>query len=542
MSDVFYWQGISPYLHSPGVYPGRNPRVERDHKRGLVCEYDVPVKMRDGATIYVNVYRPDTTEKVPALLAWGPYGKHVPFNESRFPGSGVRPDDLSEYCPFEGPDPLYWCPNGYAVVVVDPRGAWGSEGVLTFFSEQEATDCYDTIEWISGQPWCNGKLGMTGVSYLSSIQYYVAALHPPHLAAINPWEGATDLYREVAFHGGIPSDFFKRVARTSWGFSLSGKVEDLARMVDEHPLLDEYWKRKQVDLRKIMVPAFIVANWGDHGLHTRGSIEAFVQISSTRKYLLIHGRRKWQFYREMVDLQRKFFDRFLKDMPNEVDNWPPVRLEVREKYLLGSFRTESEWPLSRTVYTKLYLHPNSVLAPSPLANECSLSYEAKSERLQFEYFFEKDTEITGHMMLKLWVDTDEGDDMDLFVAIEKYDMDGEYVRFPHNVYPYDRGPVALGWLRVSHRELDEERSSFFRPVYKHEKLSKKVPGEIVPVEIEIWPSSTLFRRGERLRLIVQGRDILGYRGFSHTQTVNRGKHIVWIGGKYDSYLLIPVIP
>ena len=107
---------------------------------------------------------------------------------------------------------------------------------------------------------------------------------------------------------------------------------------------------------------------------------------------------------------------------------------------------------------------------------------------------------------------------------------------------YDYAPASLGWLRASHRELDEEKSTPYQPVHKHQKELKLKPGEVVPLEIEIWPTSILFEAGETLRLIVQGKDILAYPGFGHTETINQGKHVIHMGGKFDSHLLVPIIP
>jgi len=149
------------------------------------------------------------------------------------------------------------------------------------------------------------------------------------------------------------------------------------------------------------------------------------------------------------------------------------------------------------------------------------------------------------MKLKLWVQADGSDDMDLFVAIEKVDRAGYLVplAFFGN---HDDGPVALGWLRVSHRELDEEKSTPYQPVHKHTREIKLKAGEIVPVEIEFWPTSILFERGEKLRIVVQGSDIYNYpeeiHTNGHTETVNKGEHVIYTGGKYDSHLLVPVIP
>jgi len=101
-------------------------------------------------------------------------------------------------------------------------------------------------------------------------------------------------------------------------------------------------------------------------------------------------------------------------------------------------------------------------------------------------------------------------------------------------------------LRVSHRELDEEKSTPYQPFHKHQRELKLKAGEIVPVEIEIWPSSTLFERGEKLRVIIQGSDIYSYPNERHTNehtaTVNKGTHVIFTGGKYDSHLLMPVMP
>jgi predicted acyl esterase len=148
------------------------------------------------------------------------------------------------------------------------------------------------------------------------------------------------------------------------------------------------------------------------------------------------------------------------------------------------------------------------------------------------------------MKLKLWVKADGSDDLDLFAAIEKFDRTGDIVRFQF-FGNHEDGPVALGWLRVSHRELDEKKSTPYQPIHKHKREIKLKPGEIVPVEIEILPSGTLFERGEKLRVVVQGSDIYNYpeeyHSDGHTETVNKGEHVIYTGGKYDSHLLVPVI-
>ncbi len=172
----------------PGLRPGSS-LVD-----GMLIERDVAVTMRDGIRIYVDVCRPEAGVAVPVLLAYGPFGKHRSMHPTLAAGADIEPT-LPPGTPFEAPVARYWVRHGYAVVYADPRGTWGSEGDATLWSAQEAQDGYELVEWAGTQPWSNGRVGMSGVSYLAMSQYRVAATRPPHLAAINPSEGISDLYR-----------------------------------------------------------------------------------------------------------------------------------------------------------------------------------------------------------------------------------------------------------------------------------------------------------------------------------------------------------
>ena len=187
---------------------------------------------------------------------------------------------------------MYWCPRGYAIVYPDPRGAWYSEGDLRHGGMGEAEDCFDLIQWLGQQRWSNGKVGMTGVSYLTAIQWQVAPLRPPHLAAINPFEGFSDWYREFAYHGGIPETSFLPRGTGNLQYSTTRTEDTLANAL-AHPLYDDYWASKECDLEAIDVPAYVVASWSDHGLHTRGTLEAYKRMRSKQKWLEVHGRKKW---------------------------------------------------------------------------------------------------------------------------------------------------------------------------------------------------------------------------------------------------------
>ena len=270
-------------LFDPASKGAKPPVYARRVESGVVIETDVAVALRDGATIYVDVYRPVDAIAAP-LIAWGPYGKHGHTQYSvNFPKAGVDDRGMSDYTAFEAPDPFYWAPKGYAVIYPDPRGTWHSEGRATYLSDQEAQDYADLIEWAGTRDWSNGKVGLSGVSYLTSAQWRVVELNPPHLAAINPWEGWTDTYREVARHGGIPETSFWEYLPGRWGHSVT-EVEDLRRETAEREFIDEFWASKAAKLERIKVPAFVCASWTDQALHTRGTLEGFRRISSPQKW------------------------------------------------------------------------------------------------------------------------------------------------------------------------------------------------------------------------------------------------------------------
>jgi hypothetical protein len=479
------------------------------------------------------------------------YGKDT-INLDWLVGMHTRGEyDTSLYTAWESPDPGFWVPNGYAVVKAGLRGTSGSTGSLSPMSKVEAQDYYDLVEWAAVQPWSTGAVGSTGVSYLAMTQWQMAALAPPHLKAAVPFEGVVDMYREWSFHGGIPETSFSR----NWLIATRARcpgidVEDMDQARADHPLYDEYWAAKMPVLANITVPIYIGGSWSTQGLHSRGTLGAFSAVSSTHRWLEVHGRKEWEHYysRQCLERQKRFFDYFLKGVENEWLATPRVRLEVRECFYEGDVRAEQEWPLARTQYRPLYLDgPSGRLVPKALSKEGAVSYAtvAPESEASFTITFDEDTELTGHTKARLWLSSDAGDDMDVFVALQKLDRRGDQVHFPDFNHSED-GRVASGWLRVSHRELDEQRSTPQQPWHAHQRQLKITPGEIVMAEVEILASSTVFRAGESLRLIVRGSEIAplgqGWRSYGHTELVNEGVHTIHTGGPYDSHLLVPVIP
>jgi len=335
-------------------------------KTPIILERDLRVPMRDSVSLLANLYRPRSDGPHPVIISATAYGKDkLPDRLTMFfmRLSGVRFGRLhdSRLTGFESPDPAWWVREGYAVLQADVRGMHKSEGHGGVLRIQDAEDYFDLIEWAASQAWCTGRVGLMGVSYLAMSQWRVAALRPPHLRAIVPWEGVSDLYRELAFHGGIPETKFvptwfnNRIRRgRNRKFPLA---EDFLQERERHPLDDEYWAGKRAPLEDIEAPALVCASWSDHGLHTRGSIEAFERISSRQKWLFTHGRKKWEtFYSdEALAWQKRFLDHFLRGVDNGQERVPQVRLEVRKAYYQQTVRHEESWPLASIQPTRLYL-------------------------------------------------------------------------------------------------------------------------------------------------------------------------------------------
>ena len=539
-----------------GVYPVRILNVD-SLKEKVVIERGITIPMEDGTKLSANVFKPKKEGRYPVVLSFTAYDKDKgpdeyppPLKASYLPDHKFGDIEVSPWTMWEAPDPSFWVSNDYAVVQVDSRGYFSSEGKASLFDEQSIKDFHEVIEWAGTQSWSNGSVGLNGVSYLAITQWYAATNDPPHyLKAIIPWEGNTDPFREVLYHGGIPETVFTRF----WVNRVRNCANDskplppfpIFKLGHKNPwLLTKIQNEPILNLSEIKVPALICGTWSDQGLHSRGAFEGYKQISSPNKWLFTHGREKWSTYysQEALNFQKDFFDYFLKDLDNGFDTVKSVRLEIRES--LDSFyvRFEDSYPIARTKYQPLYLNGDSRQLQSTLPQtEAVVEYDPFTQNAVFSYRFEKDTELSGNMKLKLWVSTDQGSDMDLFTAIKKINAKGKEVNF-YLKTGYKKGPVALGWLRVSERELDKEKSTEWQPILTHLNPQKINKNEIVPVEIEILLSSTLFKKGETLQVVIQGRDVCNLPSMGHHYSVNRGNHAIYTGKDYDSYLLIPIIP
>jgi hypothetical protein len=500
----------------------------------------------------------------------------------------------NKYQAWEVVDPERWVPHGYAVVRVDSRGAGWSEGVLDPFSAQETEDFCASVEWVGEQPWCSGAVGALGISYYAHMAWRVAQRRPRHLKAVIPWEGFLDMYRDPMYHGGILSEFSRRWAaiqavtvqygvgsrarkNANTGESIAGPVDlsdeelaanrrDLFLQCKARPLDDGFYRGRSVDPAQITIPFLSSANWGGMGIHPRGNFMAFTESPARQKWLEVHGDTHWGPFssNDGLDLQKRFFDHFLKGEDNGWGSTAPVLLNVR--HADGRFvrREEREWPLARTQWTRYYLDASTgTLAAGTPPSAAKASYATLGEGLAFRTApLSRETEITGPVAAKLFIESRTAD-ADLFLVVQVFDPEGKELTFQGAMDP--NTPVALGWLRASHRRVDPARSKPWQPFHPHDAVEPLTPGAVYEVDVEILPTSIVLPKGWSLALAVRGKDY-EYKGeisefaktfhyasrgtgtMTHNDPENRPLAVfdttvtLHTGGPTASYLLLPIVP
>jgi len=515
----------------------------------LRVEQDVPIPTRDGGTVSANVFRPAEDGQFPVIMTMGPYPKDIHFSQWN-PVAWRHVPERGPYMHWETVNPEWWVPQGWVVIRCDSRGTGRSPGRPRLLSRSEAEDFHDAVEWAGTRPWSNGRVAVMGISYFAMNAWRVAALAPPHLAAIVPWEGAVDLYRDANRHGGIFSNGFIRAWASHRREAAKDGAEESGPPLPPETYVEMY-ERNNPTLSDIRVPLLSAGNWGGAGLHLRGNVEGFMGAGSVHKYLQVHvGDHVVPFYSmEGRLLQKRFLEQFLKDVDTGITREPRVRLAIRDDGDRYRWRYEDEWPIARTRWTEYHLDATSrSLSTARPSTAAPVTYSAEPHAADRSVTFStapftEETEVTGPVKLRLWVSSSV-DDADLFAVLRNLRPDGAEVTYPGPLPEGPRIAAAYGWLRASHRKLDPARSTLWRPYHTHDDIQKLVPGEMVPLEIEIWPTSIVLARGHRLVLEVGSRDD-ARTTFQHSDPHDRmqsGTNTIHAGGTSDSHLLLPIIP
>jgi predicted acyl esterase len=342
---------------------------------------------------------------------------------------------------------------------------------------------------------------------------------------------------------------------------------------------DEYYASKEYDMSDIEVPLLSVGNWGGILLHLRGNIEGYTHAGSEFKYLrMITGRHDLPFYyTEEVEIQRSFLDAFLKG--EDRVGWsikgklPAVDMVLRkgdvgindaEKEKAYERRTENEWPIARTRYTKFYLTTSRTLTQVQpvITRPKQLSYEAlgtldNPKLLQFTTVpFEEEAEITGHIVAHLNVSLSAyaagttPTDIDLFLTLRYISPSGEEVHYTGTAG--DPVPLSKGWLRVSLRKTNHQHPKHrdYLPWrdYFSTDVQPVIPGDVYGVDVEVWPTNVVVEKGGRIVFEVSSGDTQGSGIFQHVHPEDRsverfgGMNHLHFGEKFVNYVTLPVVP
>ncbi len=557
---------------------------------GIQIEKDVRIPMRDGVRLTADIYRPEGDAKVPALLAVSHYGKELQALALTLPPQ-ARPSVMWDGS-VEAGDIRSIVRHGYAHVIADMRGSGGSEGELCGNYDHGGVgggrDVYDMVEWIAQQPWSSGNVGMAGISYFATIQILGAAESPPHLKAIFCNGGHFDLY-EFGYHGGIlwlmpraafegrggdsgvavrnvtsktkkvlsPEDYEARIRERlddpdmrSW----PNMVHLLNYPETHEPWMDlllnphdgDFWREgNPIALAdRVTIPAYFQVKWG-RGWTVDGTIDCFQKVRGPKK-LDLQGLPPMQErpFHEFHDDMFRWYDYWLKGIDTGIMDEPVIRVFVEG---VRQWRTESEWPLARTEWTRYYLRPVQRLETTP--EQLGADVAPPDGFYQAPFTVTPDVESLCWSTKPLLEDTEMTGPGALYIHASIDTDDTHFVAKLYDVDPSGaRQLVTSGYLRASHRELDEERSKPWRPHHPHDRSIAVPPGEVIKYAIRLYSFANVFRAGHRVQLELACNEPFAE---SHAQLLppdsyhlpsgRATAHKIFRDADHESHLLLPVI-
>jgi len=539
----------------------------------VIIERDVRIPVRDGIGLDSDIFRPKTEGRFPAILTISPYSKGDQSIE-------IMPISFSgERASIEAGDFNFFVRRGYVFIIANLRGTQASDGYFGNIDPDPDSiyDIYDVIEWIAHQPWCNGNVGMFGISYFSVVQKRVAVLKPPHLKTIFAPYGWTDSYRDLYFRGGIMAHGFlnywirryspkfriKNNLRQLWGderyekeisrakedidiISIPG-FRDALMKPDEgfhpliceiilNPLFNEYYRKRVVDFSAdTTIPAYFGGDWKGYAFHLSGDIRAFEKWKGPKKLTIGPGiyldRPFYQYAYEAL----RWFDYWLKGIDTGIMKEPPIHLFIHNT---GEWKSADRWPLTETKWTPFYLHSGGLLSEHEFwpSDDSSTFEDSPYHRGEIEFItpqIVENTEICGPIVLNLYGSTT---DTDIFWFVSLWDIkpDGE------------EELLTRGWLRGSQRKIDPEESKPWQPYHLHTERNLLEPNRIYEFNIEVRPFGILLLPGHRLKLKIKCADdeppktFIEFIGQGQIWRQKTSYVTVYHNHKYPSHLLLPI--
>ena len=507
-------------------------------------DWDVPIAMDDGLVLRADVFRPVKDGRYPVILSYGPYAKGLAFQDG-YPSAWQRmaekhPDvtagSSNLYQSWEVVDPEKWVPHDYACVRVDSRGCGCSPGFIDHFSPRETKDFYDCIEWAGVQPWSNGKVGLNGISYYGINQWHVATLQPPHLAAMCIWEGAADWYRDMTHHGGILCTFWEnwydmQVKTVQYGAGERGRRSRVhGELVCGPETLSEAAARRQPQRTSATTSAPIRSTTTITGRARRSGrrsrrrcsrpptgaasrcIRAAISKASCARPPRTNGSKctasstgRISTPTTAASCSSRFFDHFLHGKNNGWDKQPRVLLQVRhiDKFVE---RAENEWPLERTKWTKLYLDPASgALTRKRAAGKGGDQIRGYGRRRHLPERAaragNRDHRAFGAEAVRLVLHPRRRS-VRRAARVHRRPARRWCSRAPST---RTRRSARAG---CAPRTASSTRSSRrpTGPTTRHDQKQPLKHGEVVELDIEIWPTSIVVPAGYRIGLTIRGKD------------------------------------
>lgn len=530
----------------------------------MIQERDVMVPMRDGVRLAVDIFRPVGSGRSPTLYACALHNKDLQRPEL---AEAIPPQPAHSSLWFgiiEAGDTKRFLANGYAHVIAQQRGVGKSEGELG----QDEWDHYDLIEWIAAQPWCDGNVGMVGISAYAGEQWRAAAQQPPHLKAIFPYD-ACGAYGEIwgirDFHpGGVIQtmpyllDVFSCI-HESRGLpqTLPGALEGMWENAMDNPDYQMYAnlyniltqkgqrsglmfhtlinpfedegvvKESEEKFKKIKVPFYTGsgAYAYTYKMHWQGAQHYFQNIDAPKKMIFTgpaHLSRPFSSYHDEII---KWYDYWLKGQKTGIMDEPPVKYWVMGA---NKWRTGADWPLPETQWTKYYLGSwESLTTEQPIPAEKSqavdmepdtfvqmpLKKTMKVEKLRYmTQPLAEDVLVAGPICLTFYAAIDQ-DDTNWIVVLKDVgpDVSVQTAREGERFVPADlkERELTRGWLKASNRALDSGRSKPWAPFHKLTRKASKpvIPGEVNEYQIEILSTANQFNKGHRICLEITSLDV-----------------------------------
>jgi putative CocE/NonD family hydrolase len=546
----------------------------------MVQTNNVAVPMRDHIELLADLYLPDDAGQFPALLAFSPYPRQI--QNTRLPMGFVEAGASD-----------FFVPRGYAHVIANARSTGGSGGTWGLLDQTERDDLYDLIEWVAAQPWCDGNVGMVGISYFAMAQIAAAVTRPPSLKAIFPL-GTNESVFDVAWHHGLCASSFlspwiasvgglgvkddkvwrgkvldlvtrtaserhvhERLAHVN-GEAITGILKNVIRTkvpdepfarlwqetAVEHPTYDDFWADRDslAALAHVDIPVYLGCDWDNVIMHLPGTFTSWKALAhnpNVRMSLLPNGGLNWPWESMHIEVLA-WFDHWFKGADTGITDGPPIRYYLPEA---DQWRTADQWPPRESSLVEYALRTDGVLDvdEGETGTRQYLHLAPESGRPEHASPPQLPDSLT-------WDTPAATEDLDIAGAVELRleaaitALDCAWIAVLYDVAPDgSQTPVTGGWLRGMLRKVNEDASTPGAPVVECREPEAIAVGEVTTYRIPIVPIARRIQPGHQLRLVVtssdQGKDAPTILGFRHTPLGDSSLNTI----HSSSRLLLPVL-